>query len=176
VRRHTEEAVACVFVESMGMRSTCAECRSLCVQSRGHFSVGGRDGDVSLSESFTVDVRVWGVVSEVLRANQDSSFLECFLQSSQLLLCLKLADAKHALTKSSDQASLRATCCKWHSTAFHNRRDNDNRRILLLLHPHTAACTTHHHDCSLNNPTYTSVAFRAHCKRIAFTRHPPQLN
>ena len=87
MRRHTEEAVACVFAESMGMRSTCAECRSLCVQSRGHFSGGGRDGDVSLSENLAVDVRVWVVVvSEVLRANQDSSFLECFLQSSQLLL------------------------------------------------------------------------------------------
>ena len=75
VRRHTEEAVACVFVESMEMRSTCAECRSLCVQCRGHFSGGGRDGDVALSESLAVDVRLWVVVSEVLRVNQDSSFL-----------------------------------------------------------------------------------------------------
>lgn len=81
-----------MFVESMGMRSTCAECRSLCVQCRGHFSGGVRDGSRALSGRFSVDVRVWVVVSEVLRANQDRSFLECFLQ------LLKLADAKHALT------------------------------------------------------------------------------
>lgn len=48
---------------------------------------------VELSRSaFSVDVKVRVVVSEVLRVNQDSSFLECFLQ------LLKLADAKHALT------------------------------------------------------------------------------
>lgn len=92
MRRHTEEVAACVFVESMEMRSTCAECRSLCVQCRGHFSGGVRDGGRALSERFSVGVRVRVVVSEVLRANQDSSFLECFLQ------LLKLADAKHALT------------------------------------------------------------------------------
>jgi hypothetical protein len=77
VRRHTGEVVACVFVESMEMRSTCAECRSLCVQCRGHFSGGGRDGGKALGERCTVDVRMWMVGSEVLRANQDSSFLEC---------------------------------------------------------------------------------------------------
>jgi hypothetical protein len=83
VRRHTGEVVACVFVESMEMRSTCAECRSLCVQCRGHLSRGRRDGGIALSERFTVGARVWVVVvvSEVLRANQDSSFLECFLSS-----------------------------------------------------------------------------------------------
>jgi hypothetical protein len=36
VRRHTEEVAACVFVVSKGMRSTCAECRSLCLQRLEH--------------------------------------------------------------------------------------------------------------------------------------------
>jgi hypothetical protein len=82
VRRHIGEVVACVFVELMEMRSTCAECRSLCMQCRGHLS-GGCDGGIALSENFTVDVSVWAVVvSEVLRANQDS-FLECFPPASE---------------------------------------------------------------------------------------------
>jgi hypothetical protein len=36
VRRHTEEVAACVFVVSKEMRSTCAECRSLCLQRLEH--------------------------------------------------------------------------------------------------------------------------------------------
>lgn len=82
-------------------------------------SEGGRDGEIALSEHFTVDVSVWAVVvSEVLRANQDSSFLECFLSGS-----LKLADAKHALTETLGPgfpSERHIECCEWHSTRFHN--------------------------------------------------------
>jgi hypothetical protein len=89
VRRHTEEVVACVFVVSTGMRSTCAECRSLCLLSLEHLSREVCDGDQTLPQRVSGSVRVHWVVNEMLRANQDG-FLECFLQ--------KLADAKHALS------------------------------------------------------------------------------
>lgn len=84
---------------------------------------------------------------------------------------LKLADAKHALTDVHKNARTRLPSetdgVISGSTAFHNRRDDDNRRILLLSHPHAAPCTTLHHDRSSNDPTSTSAAFRATCKRIA---------
>ena len=71
----------------------------------------------SLSESFAVDVRVWVVVvSEVLLANQDSSFMECFPPA-----LLKLADAKHALAHKNARTRLPSkTHCVSGSTAFHN--------------------------------------------------------
>ena len=177
MRRHTGEVVACVFVESMEMRSTCAECRSLCVQCREHFS-GGRDGGRALSEQFTVGVRVCAVVSEVLRANQDSSFLECFLQVQLLLSEARRRETRAHKTLGPAFFQTHAVC-KLSGTARRFTIDETttiDASFLLLLHPHAAPCTTHHHDWKLDNPTYTPVAFRAHCKRIAFTRHPPQLN
>ena len=96
MRRHTEEAVVGVFVVSKGMRSTCAECRSLCLQCLEHFSRGVCDGDGSFPEDFAPDVRIYLVVSEVLRANQDS-FLECFPPTSEA------GRRANALTKRTDQ-------------------------------------------------------------------------
>jgi len=71
-RHHTEEVVAYVFVVSKGMRSTCAECRSLCLQCLEHLSIRVCNIGRALPQLSKVDARVRRALSEVLQANQDS--------------------------------------------------------------------------------------------------------
>jgi len=87
---HTEEEVACVFGASKGMRSTCAEYRSLCLQSAAHliwdpYVMVGLPLRVSCVWRSRSDsggrgewVRSWQRIRPLGEWSMDGSF-ECFL-------------------------------------------------------------------------------------------------